>query len=215
MTVQWQVSTDSGTTWSNDTTDGGATTTTLTVTNSSGNDLGNEYRAVYTNAAGSTATAAATFTSGPAPVLQQTPAGVFAMIRADGDVHGHPELVLSGAIDPVAGVDRLERLPVHRCPRRDVWHVDHPRRNRRRRANAYRAVLTSGSTSTTTYPAGLYVIDPPNPGNQTVVLGGTATFSVVTGFATPRPGPPSGRYRPTGGVRGPTTSPTPVRPATP
>jgi hypothetical protein len=46
-TVQWQVSTD-GTTWSDDTTDPGNTTDTLSVTESSAN-IGDAYRAVYTN----------------------------------------------------------------------------------------------------------------------------------------------------------------------
>ncbi len=48
-TVQWQVSTDGGVTWNNDTTDSGNTTTTLSVVGSSANN-GDEYRAEATNA---------------------------------------------------------------------------------------------------------------------------------------------------------------------
>lgn len=47
-TVQWQVSADNGTTWSNDTTDAGNTTTTLSVVGSSSNN-GDLYRAAVTN----------------------------------------------------------------------------------------------------------------------------------------------------------------------
>src|ERR1051326_9416424 len=45
-TVQWQLSTDNGVTWTNIS---GATSTTLTVTNPSVSAGGNQYRAVFTN----------------------------------------------------------------------------------------------------------------------------------------------------------------------
>jgi len=57
-TVQWQVSTDGGKTWSNIT---GATTTTLTFT-ATASQNGYKYRAVFTNSAGSATTSAATLT---------------------------------------------------------------------------------------------------------------------------------------------------------
>ncbi len=60
--VQWQVSTNGGTIWSNDTTDSGTTTDTLTISPTSTPQSGNEYRAVFTNAGGSTPTNAATLT---------------------------------------------------------------------------------------------------------------------------------------------------------
>ncbi len=60
--VQWQVSTDGGTTWSNDTTDAGATTATLTVSAASVAANGREYRAVCSNSAGTATSAAATLT---------------------------------------------------------------------------------------------------------------------------------------------------------
>jgi uncharacterized repeat protein (TIGR02543 family) len=52
-TVQWQESSNAGSTW---TSIGGATSTTLTVTDALGLD-GSEFQAIFTNAAGSTATA--------------------------------------------------------------------------------------------------------------------------------------------------------------
>ncbi len=61
-TVQWQVSTNAGVTFSNDTTDAGNTTTTLTVANTTTTLSGRRYRAVFTNATGSATTTAATLT---------------------------------------------------------------------------------------------------------------------------------------------------------
>ena len=56
-TVQWQNSTDGGSTWSDIS---GATSTTYTITSVTSSDIGNEFRAVFTNANGSATTNAAT-----------------------------------------------------------------------------------------------------------------------------------------------------------
>src|SRR5207302_1285862 len=67
-TVQWQVSTNGGTIWSDIS---GATSTTLTVTAPTVAQSGNKYRAVFTNSCGGTSTAtttAATLTVNPAAV---------------------------------------------------------------------------------------------------------------------------------------------------
>ncbi len=66
-TVQWQVSSNSGTTWASDTTDAGNTTGTLTVATTTVAESGREYRAVFTNTAGSATSAAATLTVNPKP----------------------------------------------------------------------------------------------------------------------------------------------------
>jgi hypothetical protein len=68
-TVQWQVSTDSGTTWTNVT---GATSTTLTFTTNAGQN-GYEYRAVFTNTFGTATTAAATLTVQTVPAVTTNP----------------------------------------------------------------------------------------------------------------------------------------------
>jgi Ricin-type beta-trefoil lectin domain/Immunoglobulin I-set domain len=62
-TVQWQVSTDGGATFSNVS---GATSTTLSFTTTLSQN-GNQYRAVFTNTAGTATTAVATLTVNPAP----------------------------------------------------------------------------------------------------------------------------------------------------
>jgi hypothetical protein len=63
-TVQWQVSTNGGSTWSNL---NGATSTTLTLNNVQAFQSGSEYRAVFSNSAGSTPSTAATLTVNAAP----------------------------------------------------------------------------------------------------------------------------------------------------
>jgi RHS repeat-associated protein len=67
--VQWQFSTNAGSSWSNDTTDSastssesGKTTSTLTISSSTRAQNGYEYRAVFTNAGGGIASNAATLT---------------------------------------------------------------------------------------------------------------------------------------------------------
>ncbi|MCY2978999.1 MAG: immunoglobulin domain-containing protein [Planctomycetota bacterium] len=68
-TVQWQVSTNGGTSWSNIS---GATSTTYSFTAVSG-DNGKQYRAVFTNTAGSATSSAATLTVNYAPSVTQNP----------------------------------------------------------------------------------------------------------------------------------------------
>jgi hypothetical protein len=68
--VQWQVSTNGGSSYSDVS---GATSATLTVSPTSVAQSGNRYRAVFTNAAGSTTTDAATLTVQPAPPVCQKP----------------------------------------------------------------------------------------------------------------------------------------------
>ena len=69
-TVQWQVSTNGGATFANDTADAGNTTGTLTVASTTTAESGREYRAVFKNATGSATSAAATLTvKAPPPVV--------------------------------------------------------------------------------------------------------------------------------------------------
>ena len=72
--VQWQVSTNGGTTWTNDTADSGATTATLTIASASAGVNAYEYQAVFTNAGGSVSSSAATLTVSSAAILTLGPA---------------------------------------------------------------------------------------------------------------------------------------------
>ncbi len=88
-TVQWQVSTNGGGTWSNDTTDSGNTTTTLTILTKASQDK-NQYRAVFTNVAGKATTTAAILEVHTIPVVTLQPtdktvtAGQTAVFKAAG-----------------------------------------------------------------------------------------------------------------------------------
>jgi Putative Ig domain/Immunoglobulin I-set domain len=70
--VQWQVSTNGGTTFTNI---AGATSPSYTFTTAAGQS-GNQYRAVFTNSVGSANSSAATLTFDTAPVVTTQPAGV-------------------------------------------------------------------------------------------------------------------------------------------
>ncbi len=63
-TVQWQVSSDGGKTFTNLS---GATSTTLTLTNVQASQNGDKYRAVFSNSVGTSTTSAATLTVNPSP----------------------------------------------------------------------------------------------------------------------------------------------------
>jgi hypothetical protein len=71
-TVQWQVSTNGGTSFSNI---GGATSATLSFTSTAGQN-GHRFRAVFTNTCGTATSAAAILTVNTAPVVTGNPANV-------------------------------------------------------------------------------------------------------------------------------------------
>jgi hypothetical protein len=71
-TVQWEVSTDSGSTWASDTTDGGNNTGMLTVATTAAMN-GYVYRALFTNLLGTARSEAATLTVNTAPVVTSSP----------------------------------------------------------------------------------------------------------------------------------------------
>ncbi len=71
--VQWQRSTDGGSIWTDDNSDSGATSDTLVVDAVTTGESGDEYRAVFTNGAGSTDSDAATLTVGSSPLVATQP----------------------------------------------------------------------------------------------------------------------------------------------
>ncbi len=184
-TVQWQVSTDGGLTFTDLS---GATNTTLTLTNLLPSQSGSEYRAVFTNSAGSVTTSAATLAVQYAPIVTINPsnqaviegqtttfsaaananpsASVQWQVSTDG---GNTFNDISGATSAVL---TLSNVPFY--------------------ANGYeyRAVFTNSQGATLTNAATLTVYTPPsltaNPSNQTVTAGNTATF---TASATGNPAP--------------------------
>ena len=191
-TVQWQVSTDGGTTWTNDTTDAGATTNTLTVASTTDADSGNEYRAIFTNSQGSvTSNAATLFTGAPnitsEPTTQLARPGGTATFTAT--AVGNPTPTLQWQVstnqggtwtndttDAGATTNTLTVSSIT-SSENDYW---------------YRMVATNKYGAAYTYSGvGLIVTaDSPivatQPVSQTVVAGQTATFtSTATGSPQP------------------------------
>ena len=76
-TVQWQLSTDGGSTWSNIV---GATSTSYKVANATASQSGYEYRAVFTNGLGTATTKAATLTINVAPTITKQPTGATVVV---------------------------------------------------------------------------------------------------------------------------------------
>jgi alpha-tubulin suppressor-like RCC1 family protein len=71
-TAQWEISTNGGSTWSPV---AGATSVQLTIANTKTSESGNEYRAVFNNAAGEATSRAVTLTVHKAPVVTKQPVG--------------------------------------------------------------------------------------------------------------------------------------------
>jgi hypothetical protein len=99
-TVQWQVSTDGGKTFTNIS---GATSTTLTLNNVSLALNGFEYRAVFTNSLGSATTSAAILTVQTAPAITSGNSAVFTVGQGGSFVvtttgSPTPSLTISGAL---------------------------------------------------------------------------------------------------------------------
>ena len=72
-TVQWELSTNGGSTWSPVE---GATTDQLKIASATTSENGDEYRAVFTNAAGSATSAAAKLSVQTAPIVTEQPAAI-------------------------------------------------------------------------------------------------------------------------------------------
>jgi len=96
--VQWQVSTDSGSSWSNDSVDPGNNTDTLTILSAPAGQNGDEYRAVFKNAAGEATSAAARLEVQSGPVISEDPvdktvkAGETAVFKASASGFPTPEV---------------------------------------------------------------------------------------------------------------------------
>jgi alpha-tubulin suppressor-like RCC1 family protein len=151
-TVQWQVSTDGGGTWSPIEAD---TTNRLTIASASTAEDGFQYRAIFTNAAGSVASQAATLTVRAVPVVTQQPAGVTVQTGEsavfEAAAGGFPlptvqwEVSTDGATwSPVAGAT-TQRLTIEDATTAESGHQ-------------YRAVFTNPYGEATSNPASLTVV---------------------------------------------------------
>ncbi len=182
-TVQWQVSTNGGATFTNI---AGATGTTYSFTTATAQN-GNLYRAVFTNSIGTATTTAATLTVQFAPAVSTNPTSQ--TIRSGNSVTftaaatGNPTPTvqwqvstnggtsyanITGATNPTLTITTSSALNGYR----------------------YRAVFTNSVGTATTSAATLTVQWPPlvtiNPTDQTVTAGSRVTFTAAaTGNPTP------------------------------
>ncbi len=180
-TVQWQISTDGGATF---TAISGATTAAYTFTVAAGQN-GYEYQAVFTNSAGVATTSAATLTIGVAPVVTINPlnqsvnAGQTVTFTAAASGIPVPTVqwqVGSGTtFTNIPGATSLTYSFVAQATQNGLQ---------------YQAVFTNSQGAATTTAATLTVFSAPvittNPTNQVVGVGQTATFTAAAaGNPTP------------------------------
>jgi uncharacterized protein DUF4038/collagenase-like protein with putative collagen-binding domain/immunoglobulin I-set domain protein len=185
-TVQWQVSTNGGSTFSNVS---AATSTTLTFTATTSQN-GNQYRAVFTNSVGTAMTTAATLAvsiANSAPVITTNPttqtvtAGANAAFTAAAS--GTPTPTVQWQVSTNGGSTFSN---VSGATSTTLTFTATTSQN----GNQYRAVFTNSVGTAMTTAATLTVDFAPivttNPTNQTVTAGTSVSFTVAaTGNPTP------------------------------
>ncbi len=187
-TVQWQVSTDGGGTFSNVS---AATSTTLSFTTAL-SQSGNQYRAVFTNSAGTATSTAATLTvNSPTPPTittqpanQTVSAGQTATFTAAATGSPTPTVQWQVSTDGGGTFSNVSGATSTTLSFTTALSQN---------GNQYRAVFTNSAGTATTTTATLTVNNSPTlptittqPANQTVTAGQTATFTAAaTGSPTP------------------------------
>jgi uncharacterized delta-60 repeat protein len=182
-TVQWQVSSDGGTTWSPIS---GATNPTLSFTAAAG-DNGDQYEAVFTNSVGTVTTAAATLTVESAPAIlsnptdQQVIAGASATFTATAS--GNPGPTVQWQVSTNGGTTWS---PVPGATS-DTLTISTTSSDN---GNEYEAVFTNSVGTATSGVAVLMVETGPqvttNPANVKASKGATVSFSAAAS-GTPTP----------------------------
>jgi len=184
-TVQWQVSTDGGSTFTDV---AGATGTTLTLSGTTASQNGTLYHAVFTNSVGSAATANATLTVRYAPTVSSTPtsqtvtAGQAVTFTASAT--GNPAPTVQWQVSTNGGTSFKNIAGATSAT------LTFTSTTASQNGYLYRAVFTNSVGSTTTAAATLTVQFAPtattNPASQTVSAGQNVTFTAAaTGNPTP------------------------------
>jgi uncharacterized repeat protein (TIGR03803 family) len=184
-TVQWQVSTDGGATFTNIS---GATSTTLTLSSVQASQNSDEYQAVFTNSFGTATTSAATLAVQYAPAVTTNPsdqtvtAGQTVTFTAA--VDANPTAIVQWQVSTDSG-KTFRNISGATNSALTLTNVQ-PSQN----GDEYQAVFTNSIGTTTTASAKLTVQFTPtittNPSNQTITADGTATFTAAAnGNPTP------------------------------
>jgi len=184
-TVQWERSTNGGSTWTNVT---GATSDKLAIASAKTSESGQQFRATFKNVAGKATSEAATLTVRKAPAIIKQPTsktvneGASAVFEASASGFPAPtvqwELSTDGGTDwsPIPG-ETFDRLAIE-----DV--------NVGENGYEYRAVFTNVAGAAISEAATLTVHAPPlvteQPASTTIEVGQSATFeAAASGFPTP------------------------------
>ncbi len=184
-TVQWERSTNGGSTWTNVT---GATSDRLAIASAKTSESGQQFRATFKNVAGKATSEAATLTVRKAPVVTKQPAsktldeGASAVFEAAASGFPAPTVQWEVSIDggtswnPIPG-ETFDRLTIEDT---NVGENEYE----------YRAVFKNAAGEATSEAATLTVHAPPlvteQPAGTTVEVGQSVTFEVAaSGFPTP------------------------------
>ncbi len=188
--IQWQISTNEGKSWSNDTTDGGNTTGTLTIKSPTLAQSGYEYRAVFTNAVGVLDSNAATLTVQTIGPVTGQPSSVTV------DEGQSASFTAAASANPAASVqwqvssnggsqwenDTADEARSSSTGETRTGTLTIAAASRGKTGDQYRAVFTNAAGSVTSNAATLTVdwIGPltSQPQSQTVSEGQSATFTV-------------------------------------
>jgi hypothetical protein len=190
-TVQWQVSTDGGTNWSDDVSDSGATTDTLTIASTSAGENGNKYRAVFTNTHGSVPSAAASLEVRTAPVVTENPAAQVVKVGEQATftaaASGVPTPTVQWQVSTNGGSSWSNDLSDSGATTGTLTIAS---ASAGQNGNRYRALFTNAVKSVPSAAASLEVQTAPvvtkNPTNQGVIAGETVAFTATaTGVPTP------------------------------
>ena len=181
--VQWQVSTDGGTTFTDI---AGATSTTLTLATDAAEN-GYQYQAVFTNASGSVATKAATLTVDFAPTVTTDPSSQTVTVGQSATftaaASANPSATVQWQVSTDGGATFTNLAGATSTTLSLVTDSTQD-------GNRYRAVFTDATGTATTTAATLTVQYGPQistqPSDQTVVAGQTATFT-ATAMSDPSP----------------------------
>ena len=184
-TVQWQVSTNNGASYS---TLAGATSTTLTITAVTAAMNGNSYEAVFTNSVSSVTSVPALLIVNSAPAITTNPVNVTVLAGANATftaaASGTPAPTVQWQVSTNGGTT-FANLAGATSPTLTLTAV-----TAAMSGNQYKAVFTNATSSATTTAATLTVGVGPvitgNPTNATVTAGNTASF---TAAATGTPAP--------------------------
>jgi hypothetical protein len=176
-TVQWQVSTNGGTTFTNLS---GATSATLSLTAVTTAMNGNQYKAVFTNSVSSATTTAATLTVNSGIVITTNPAaqtiGAGSAATFTAAATGTPTPTVQWMVSTNGGTSFAA---VAGATSTTLSFITAPSQN----GNLYEAVFTNSNGSATTTAAALTVDFAPtitlNPTSLTVGVGDTATFTAA------------------------------------